>query len=135
MGYWKNRQIIEQEQGWSMTDHWICSGCLDEPVLEAAVETAADVDEDCTFCGASPAAPLDVVMELFAEGIRHLYDRTIDALFWADDVTPTTSTNEIVWEFAEVFKNNEALIEAVLASMDYQEWVATDFAVPHPGDA
>ena len=135
MGYWKDRQIIEHEQGWSMTDHWICSDCLDEPVLKEAVDNATDADEECAFCGTSPAAPLDVVMELFAKGIRHLYDRTVAVLFWADDVTPTTSTDEIVWEFADVFKNNEALIEVVLDSMGYEEWVATDFVVPHPGDA
>jgi hypothetical protein len=135
MGYWSERQIREGEQGWSDTDQYVCKACLDEPVLEAAVEAEADPGEACSFCGSSPAASLDVVMELFVQGVRHLYDRTIDVLYWDDDVTPRMTTDELVWEFADIFVGGEDLIEAVQASMGYEEWVATDFAVPHHGDA
>lgn len=135
MGYWSERQIREGEQGWSETDRFVCKACLDEPVLEAAIEAEADPAEECSFCGNVPASSLDVVMDLFVQGVRHLYDRTIDVLYWDDDFTPRITTGELVWEFADVFLGADDLIEAVEASMGHEEWVAADFAVPHHGDA
>jgi hypothetical protein len=135
MGHAKERQIREAEQGWSESDHYVCTACLDEPVLEAAVEVEADAENECTFCENAPAASLDVVMDLFVQGVRHLYDRTIDVLYWADDFTPRIDTHDLVWEFADIFVGGDDLIEAVITSMGYEEWVAADFAVPHAGDA
>jgi hypothetical protein len=38
MGYWKERQIEEGEQGWHFVDdRWVCADCVTDETLKAVV--------------------------------------------------------------------------------------------------
>lgn len=72
----------QDEQGWSFTDEHVCAGCVDD-ALEPAIRRAADDDEACDFCGRTPAAPLDVLLEAFVSGLRNEYGTADDeAVYW-----------------------------------------------------
>ena len=122
-----------EERGWSSSDDFVCPDCVADEYLKAQLATDAQ-DEECSFCGQSPAAPFDTLMEGFMVGVRREYDKTENVLYWADDVTTRYNSSDVVWDFGDVFVG-DGLIEAVLESIDDDEWVPADFAVPHDGDA
>ena len=74
-----NRLIEEWERGWKWSDKFICPSCIDEDLLRDLVARAAADDEECSFCGARPAAEFDVFMEAFMVGVRHTFEQADDA--------------------------------------------------------
>lgn len=73
MGYWKNRQIEEDEQGWHyIDDRSVCSDCLTDEALKAVVQ-AHLTEPSCSYCGRrvhSPiAADLNEVLAAVGRGL------------------------------------------------------------------
>lgn len=132
VGFAKDRFIQEWEQGWSFTDHCVCAGCVDDYALEAAVRAAADAEEMCDFCGSSPAAELDVLLEVFVSGLRTEYGDANDegvayesaegGYLWS-----TKDTWDLVSEFDDVLIN-EQLLEAVRDAVEDRTWVEVNWA-------
>jgi hypothetical protein len=66
-GTLKERVIQEDEQGWSFTSQHVCTGCVDDYALQPATGAAEDATAACDFCGSTPAAELDVLLEAFVK--------------------------------------------------------------------
>jgi hypothetical protein len=75
MGYEKDRQIQEWDQGWYFSDSTICFRCLTDPVVREIVKDNADQSE-CSFCDRrrkNTAVDFDVVMRYIAETARQYF--------------------------------------------------------------
>jgi hypothetical protein len=73
MGRAKERWLEEAAQGWSFTSQHVCTGCVDDYALQAGISAAEDAEAACDFCGSTPAAELDVLLEVFVNGLRTEY--------------------------------------------------------------
>jgi hypothetical protein len=93
--------MMEQyDQGWSYSDKMVCGACVGEDSLRSGVEADSSGDEVCSFCGGSPAAPLDSLLGLFMGGLRRLYDKADNHLFWEDDFTPRYDSWDLVQDYS-----------------------------------
>jgi HEPN/RES N-terminal domain 1/RES domain len=140
MGLAKARQMDEWDQGWSFTSQYVCAGCVDDTVLKAALGAAAGAEEVCDFCGARPAAKLDVLLEHFVRGLRNEYgDADDEGVFYDGDDGGyqwgrTWDTPDLVETFGHVL-TGAGLVEAVSAAMHNRTWVEVVFAGPRRDEA
>ena len=72
----------EAEQGWSFTDKSVCGRCVNEDALETILEERAEAQLRCNFCGGTPAASLNVLLEAFTNGLRNEYENALDSAPW-----------------------------------------------------
>ena len=70
MGAAKRQMELEFERGWSSRGGHVCAGCLNDPALKKVISDSAQDDEECTFCGESPAVELDILIEAFVGGLK-----------------------------------------------------------------
>jgi len=98
VGRAKEAMMEQQDQRWSYTDSWVCSDCVDDGALEQAITAGADPDEERTFCGQKPAAPLDTLMAAFVQGVKREYDHALDVLYidGGEFQGPTVDTYDLV---------------------------------------
>lgn len=140
MGFAKRVWEQEQSQGWSFTDQLVCSKCVVEDALKAVVASDEESDNTCDFCGRSPAAPLDTLLEGFVNGLRNVYGN-------ADDVgvpyssaeggyvgAATWDTHDLIEMYYDVF-GHEDLPEAVAAAIELSMWAEQDFIADHMDEA
>src|ERR1044072_2033122 len=73
MGLYKRMIEDQDDQGWYFTDQYVCTGCVDDDVLEAGLSGAENDEDACSFCGQPPAAELDVLLETFVAAIHNEY--------------------------------------------------------------
>lgn len=130
--------LAQQEQGWSFSDKYVCGSCVEDEHLRQAVQDALDSDYVCDFCEASPAAPLDALLEPFFEGIRTEYATADDegAYFERELATSRHWDGwEVVDQFADYLGGDE-LQQAVrdAANIDIV-WVERDFVAPRYDEA
>ncbi|GGQ70226.1 HEPN-associated N-terminal domain-containing protein [Couchioplanes azureus] len=133
MGVAKAKMMEEEEQGWSYTDKFVCTACVDDYALEGAIradETAGDV---CDFCDRSPAAPLDSMLETFVDGLRNEYEDAAEGVSYDSSEDgwqwwgPIWNTYDLVSDHSDVLIG-DGLVEAVQTAMHDRTWVEKDFA-------
>ena len=77
MGYLKDRQMEEMEQGWSFSDQTVCHRCLSDRFLREVVKETAG-ETECSFCERTSrrpiAIPFNKLMEVIAGAIFQYYD-------------------------------------------------------------
>jgi hypothetical protein len=73
MGFAKEQMLQEAEQGWSFTSQYVCAECVNDYALKAVIGAAEEAEATCDFCGNTPAAPLDALLEAFVNGLRTEY--------------------------------------------------------------
>lgn len=134
MGYAKDQQLTQDEQGWLFTDALVCPACVNEQALKGAVVADVRPTEPCSFCGSDGAAPLDTLMAAFVAGIRRMYYRAVDELGWDGreggwQGASTVDSSDLVSEYEHCFAEN-GLADAVRHSLEQTDWVAKDFARP-----
>jgi len=140
MGFMKERMIQEDEQGWSFTSQHVCTGCVDDYALQAAVGAAEDAEATCDFCGNSPAAELDVLLEAFVNGLRTEYGNADNEGVYYDgreggyQGAVTEDTWDLVGEFWDVL-TGDGLLDAVRDAMHDTTWVEVDFHQPRRDEA
>lgn len=123
----------QHEQGWRFTDKLVCTNCVDDDALKAVIVADEDTDHTCDFCGHSPAAPLDTLLEAFVKGLKNEYrDADDEGVSWDGreggyQWGRTWRTYELVDDFADVLVSN-GLVEAVQDAMDEITWVEENFA-------
>lgn len=127
MGYYKELQMQQDEQGWDSSDKCVCVNCVDDYALEAAIVSAEEQDEECSFCGRSPVAPLDALLEVFVNGLRNEYrDADHEGVPWdgreGGYQTTTIDSWDLVLEFYDVL-TGDGLFEAVQAQVHDRAWV------------
>lgn len=128
MGFWKD----QQEQGWSHTDKFACTSCVNEEALEQILRASEDPDRACTFCGRAPAAPLDALVEAFVGGLYHEYENALDGVGWDGreggfQWPDTWDTWDLIGDFGDVLVG-DGLIDAVRHAVHDQTWVERNFA-------
>ena len=74
-----NRLIEEWERGWTWSDKFICPSCIGDDYLRDVVARDVTDDQECSFCGAVPAADFDVFMEAFMVGVHHAFEQADNA--------------------------------------------------------
>lgn len=133
MGMAKEQQMREDDQGWSFSDLSVCATCVADYALKDSVRTASTEGAHCSFCGRSPAADLDVLLEAFVRGLRLEHENALEGVsydgreggyqFFGDH----WDTWDLVDEYADAFAN-DALVEAVRDHLPDETWVEKDFA-------
>lgn len=128
MGMAKREQEEAEGRGWWRTGEWVCEHCLDEPILENKVKAAAEGEEECSFCGQTPAAPLDVLIEAFYSGLCAEYS-TVDQEGIPYDnedgvyLMSVMDTEELVsGVFCDVLVG-DGLVDAVVGAINEGLWV------------
>lgn len=140
MGFLKERMLQEDEQGWSFTSQYVCTGCVDDHVLQAAIGAAEEATAVCDFCGSSPAAELDVLLEAFVKGLRTEYGDAdsegvpFDSREGGYQWGATRDTWDLVAEFYDVLVG-DGLLDAVRDAMHDRTWVEVNFAHPRRDEA
>ena len=131
MGYWKNRLLEEQQRGWVSSDKLVCVECIEDPALHDMVQTRVDSDSVCDFCGKSSAAPLDVLVDVFVNGLKNEFELAIDSVPWDGReggylINLQWDTYELVWDH-EYALGSEELTSAVCESIHDDTWVEKDW--------
>ncbi|GIG54543.1 HEPN-associated N-terminal domain-containing protein [Demequina activiva] len=127
MGLAKRMWMEQEAQGWSYSDKYVCAGCVDDEVLQAAVAGAVEDGEKCSFCGAAGAASLDVLTEAFVVGIGHYYgDPDAELVPWESREggyqVATYSTGELMMDFGDVL-TGPGVLDAVEEAIGDRDWV------------
>ncbi|MGA5821325.1 HEPN-associated N-terminal domain-containing protein [Kitasatospora sp. NPDC094028] len=128
MGMAKRALEEAESRGWWDSEEWVCEHCVDEPTLEDTVRAEADGEEECSFCGRSPAAPLDVLVEAFFQGMRTEYATAEEENVPFDSeegryLGNVMSTEELVTGYFGHVLLGEGLAEAVAGAMVEDQWV------------
>lgn len=61
MGYWKERQLEEQERGYAHTGAFACARCIGDKNLAAIIDEDP-AGEACSYCGRRPTSLLDNII-------------------------------------------------------------------------
>jgi RES domain-containing protein len=139
MGLAKKLMMEQDEQGWSFTDDWVCHECVNDHALRAVIEANARPEASCTFCKTAVAAPLDVLLEAFVNGLETEYEDAIEGVSWDGreggfQWDPKWETWELVSQFEDVL-TGPGLLDAVIVSMHERTWVEYNFAAPRVDQA
>jgi HEPN/RES N-terminal domain 1 len=139
MGLAKEQQLREEEQGWSFTDQHVCTNCVDDYALEAAIAAAEDDEATCSFCGSTPAAELNVLLEAFVRGLRTEYGDADDEGVYYDGREggyqwATRDTWDLIGDFYDVLVG-DGLLDAIRDAMHDRAWVEVNFAHPRRDEA
>ncbi|WP_143264044.1 HEPN-associated N-terminal domain-containing protein [Amycolatopsis kentuckyensis] len=119
---------------------WVCAACVDDYALANAITAAADAARVCSFCGKAVAAPLDVLVDAFVEGISNEYGDLDDEAVPYDSAeggyqfVDPKDTWDIVEEFDELFIG-PGLAEAVRQNIPFSYWTEKDWARPRRDEA
>ncbi len=139
MGFWKNRAIEEGNQGWDFTDGSVCGGCVEDDALRTILRENENAGLRCDFCSSVPAAPLDMLVEAFVNGLRNEYENALEGVPWDSREggfqwpLKWDNTWELVYDFSCVFSSDE-LLEAVGAAVHDITWVEKDFITRRSDD-
>lgn len=141
MGYWKNRQIQEWDQGWSFVDddRMVCAECFEDYAIKDFISDNA-TETSCSFCGRSAeeeiAAPMNDVLRLIGESLSYEYDDPNDAgvpVEGGEYVFDTMSTRE-VFAGLDTITENEDVMEEILNAFSDSAWVDKPFYSPAEDD-
>lgn len=133
MGQMKKFYMEQQEQGWDFSEMWVCTRCVDDDALEKIIAESAQEGQECNFCENRPAAPLDVLLEAFMNGISHEYGdvdnegvpyETAEGGYHTANITDTW---DIVDEFGYVLVG-DGLIDAVQRHLHHRLWTERNWA-------
>ncbi|MFK4687234.1 HEPN-associated N-terminal domain-containing protein [Streptomyces pristinaespiralis] len=141
MGLYKRMLEEQDDQGWCFTDQYVCTGCVNDDVLEAVLSAAENDEDACSFCGQSPAAELDVLLETFVAAIHTEYRSADDeGVSWDGREGGYQWTILDTWEVVEDCGGSdvlvgEGLLDAVCDAIIDQPWVPVDFIAPRRDEA
>lgn len=121
------------DEGWSGSDAYICAACVTESALKDCLSEDMQSESPCSFCGGTPAAYFDTLLETFHEGLNHLYE---DALNWVPYVSAeggfvgayTVDTWDLLEDFYDCFNDevSELIISELRKCIDDRTWASRD---------
>jgi hypothetical protein len=132
-GRLKDLKIQQDEQGWSFTSQHVCTGCVDDYALRAAIGVAEEATATCDFCGSAPGAELDALLEVFVKGLFTEYgDADSEGVYYDGreggyQWGTTWDTWDLVGEFEDVLVG-DGLLDAVREAVHERTWVEANFA-------
>jgi hypothetical protein len=127
VGRAKDLMMQEEEQGWSFSDHQICSRCISDPYLKQRIKAAATDEEPCSFCRRRPSVELDDVMEIIGNTVADYYNRAVNEA-WYDGREggyqgPTFDNWEVMDDIVGGVSTRDDVLEAIHRSFDDDIWV------------
>ncbi|MGW8847772.1 HEPN-associated N-terminal domain-containing protein [Streptomyces xiamenensis] len=131
----------QEDQGWYFSSHYVCTGCVDDYALQAALSAAQDDDAVCSFCQRSGAAGLDVLLERFVAAMHNEYRSADDEGVFYDSTEGGYEWDVLdTWEVVESFGGADVLVtdglfEAVGSAIIDKPWVPVDFIAPRRDEA
>ncbi|MFC9173019.1 RES domain-containing protein [[Kitasatospora] papulosa] len=109
---------------------WVCPRCVDEDALSRQVEAAAVPQTQCGFCeGTEAAAPVELLAELFLEGVRRDWAGANDegAIFEGECFPDAVHTWDLIHDkFGWVFSGDGlhgAVYDALTPLCEEDQWV------------
>lgn len=81
MGHAKREMEEIDERGWHFVGTNICGDCVVDSALRETIEANSSAVE-CSYCGQTPSAPFELVLELVVDGLRHEYEDPVENLAW-----------------------------------------------------
>jgi HEPN superfamily RES-like protein len=105
------------------------------------IDDSAEVSDQCSFCGARPAANIDILIGAFVDGLRNEFVDADDQGIYYDGREGGYQWDEIwdTWdlvteEFGHLFAG-DGLLETVRSAIDSRMWVLRDPAWPRQDEA
>lgn len=131
MGGAKRQLEQQQDQGWSSTDQRICGFCITDYALKSAVELQETAEDGpCSTCGRESSAPFDVLLEVFVDGIKFLYDDALNSVSYVSSEggfvgASVQDTWDLLEEFHDAFDDDVSpdIIAALREQMGMADWV------------
>lgn len=130
MGYHKQRQIEEDDQGWRFSDKDICYRCITEPYLRALARNEP-TEYGCSFCGRSSrkapnSVPFNNIMKVIADAVWQYYDHAGNCLGYDSREGgyqgSTYDSYDIVHEDLPTLSENERVVQEVIDCLGDQTW-------------
>ena len=131
MGRAKDLMMQEEEQGWSFSDHQICSRCFSEPYLKEFIKNSPSVSP-CSFCGrrGQHSVPLDDVMEIIGSTVSEYYNRAVNEAPYETAEGgyqgTTYDTYEVMDHIVGNVSRRDDVLTAIMESFDDDIWVERD---------
>lgn len=128
-------------RGWSSVYKTVCSGCLTDYALKAAVREAGGRAR-CDYCKSAPVSPeasseVDLILDLIVDGFRFEYEDPVEQVVWSSaDGGYQMGTFE-AWDLLvrHEVTDDGALIEDLIAALGQDEWVQRDPYAASPQEA
>ena len=80
MGYWKDRLIHQAEAGYSSNgDTHVCAHCVSDAELKQVL-ASSEVDFPCAYCGRTPAAEFEDLLDALSDAIQYNYEDPVHHL-------------------------------------------------------
>lgn len=131
MGLTKRYMERVEAQGWAAGDESVCPDCIAEEALQGFVRDAATAELACTFCSATPAAPIEALLEPFMIGVRREFAHAGDSVYWdgreGGYQAPTCDSWDLAEHYGDLFVG-DGLLEAVRDALVEETWVASNWA-------
>lgn len=128
MGRAKDLMMQQEEQGWSFSDHQICSRCISEAYLKAFIKNSAAVSP-CSFCGrrGNHSVPLDDVMEIIGNTVADYYNGAVNEAPYESAEGGyqgvTYDTDEVMDDIVGDISRRDEVLTAIRESFDDDIWV------------
>jgi len=118
-----------ETRGWSESDERICSSCVEDYALKAAVAAEEEDDQgNCSFCESTRSASFDALLDPFVDGIRFAYEDAVNVLSYVSSEGGFVGGSSIDtwdllhWELSDVFDNSD-ISDHIYACLDDKTWV------------
>lgn len=136
-------RLVEEieARGWSGVDKTVCSDCVTDYALKAAVRETGGLSP-CDYCNAAPvspeaSAPVDVILDLIVEGFRYEYEDPIEQVLYS---SADGGYQMGLYDSGELLENHEvtedgALFKDLVMAIEQDAWVQRDPYAASPKDA
>jgi hypothetical protein len=138
MGQAKRYMEEVETRGWSDVGTTICSECVIDPALEDAIKAHGGTDP-CDYCEETPtppaaSAPLEVVLELVVDGLRHEYEDPVEQMAYdAGYVGTVYDTWDLLWDLE--ITEQEDVHNALHDAIQQGQWCQRDPYAATPTEA
>ncbi len=138
MGATKRYMELIESRGWSDLDTAICSECVVDKALVAAIRAHGGAGQ-CDYCEATPtapdaSAPIELVLELVVDGMKLEYDDPVEGMAWDGGyVGVVHDTWDLLWDLE--ITEREDVHEALHSAIVTDQWCQRDPYAATPAEA
>lgn len=138
MGMAKRYMEEVDARGWSDVGTTICSSCVVDDALVAAIQHHGGTDP-CDYCEEAPeepvaSAPIELVLELVVDGMKLEYEDPVEGMAWEGGyVGVVHDTWDLLWEL-EITERDD-VHEALHSAIVTDQWCQRDPYAATPAQA
>lgn len=130
-----------EARGWADVGKTVCSRCLNDEALIAAVLAEAGT-EACDYCRERPSgfcasAPVEVILKLIVDGFRTEYEDPVEQVLYSSADGGYQMPMDDTWDLLSEYEitENEELFTDLLNAIQQDHWVQFDPYAASPQDA